>query len=328
MTPRVSVVVCTRNRASHLEEVLRSLISQVVDSDLAWELLVVDNASEDGTPAVVERMAEKAPVELRYLHEAEVGLSAARNRGWRAAQGEIVAFIDDDTLAQPRWLQTLVNAYASPDVAGASGRLLPLHDSASAGAVHPSWEAPFTFDRGEAPVDVRILSGANMSFRRDVLAAVGGFDGRLGRTGDCLLAGDENDLCRAVRRHSTKLRLVYEPQAVAHHKLDIDALSEALLIKRSYCGGVSNVRIDRKESPPRQILQLGLRLLKLASWALRALLRRLAGRPSDLRETARLQEFVGYYRELRGGPQRACGDCPMYPQRLARLELRNSAERA
>jgi len=302
--------------------VLEGLFSQSVDPAHRWEIVVVDNGSPDDTAAFVRESALRAPVELRWVLEAEPGLSAARNRGWREARGEIIAFIDDDCLPDPAWLQSLIDGYAAPDIAGVGGRLLPRIESVDQQAIDPAWLAIYTFDCGEVARDVWIVSGANMSFRRSVLEGIGGFDEQLGRIGACLLGGDESDLCRAIRCEPGGGRIRYHPDALAWHKLSAAVLSDALLTKRLYCGGVANAVLDRKERPSRRIGALLGRTARIGVWIARAAIRRLLRRTAgQLAEAARWQEFVGYAMERAGGIERACRGCPMRPERERRLEI-------
>ncbi len=319
MALSASVVVCTRNRARELTDTLRSVIGQSTARDLEWEILVIDNGAGDDTAAAAHQAAEKSPVELRYLVEPKLGLAIARNRGWWEARGEIVAYLDDDTFADPRWLHEIIGSYRSPRIAGVGGRLLPQLDPESRQRLAPAWLAPYTHDRGEVERDVAVLSGANMSFRREQLAQIGGFDIRLGRIGACTLAGDEQDVCRALRRQPGGLRIVYNPRALVHHQISVESCTDAGLIKRSYCGGISNAVLDRKETAARRALALAVRPLKLALWLVRQLHHRASGLPPDLAQTARLQEFVGYYKELALGSEAACRECPMYPLRRPRF---------
>src|SRR5881296_1050143 len=97
MNKPLTVLVCTHNRADLLRGALESL------EPTRFEVLVVDNASTDATPAVVAECAARAKIEIRCARETELGLDAARNRGLREAAGEFVAFLDDDARARHDW---------------------------------------------------------------------------------------------------------------------------------------------------------------------------------------------------------------------------------
>ncbi|MDH0868294.1 glycosyltransferase [Mitsuaria sp. GD03876] len=137
MTPTdldVSVVICTRNRARQLAEVLDSAAQLEVPEGLRWELLVVDNGSSDDTEAVIRSFADRLPV--RYAREDTPGLSNARNHGVRAARGRYLCWTDDDVRMDRRWLAAYVEAFRRhPEAAIFGGRVLPRLEGGGA----PSW---------------------------------------------------------------------------------------------------------------------------------------------------------------------------------------------
>jgi glycosyltransferase involved in cell wall biosynthesis len=110
----VSVVVPTRNRSRMLEALLESLGRQSLDTS-RFEVIVVDDDSTDDTPDLLERVAERAPYELRVIPGPGNGPAAARNLGWRAAAAPLIAFTDDDCVATPAWLSELVRASGEED---------------------------------------------------------------------------------------------------------------------------------------------------------------------------------------------------------------------
>src|SRR6187551_1034496 len=106
-TMYLSIIVSTYNRADLLGEALGSILEQEAVSSWAWEVIAVDNNSTDNTRAVAEMLLAQYPNRLRYVFEAEQGLSAARNRGIRESRGAIIAFTDDDVRVAPDWVETL-----------------------------------------------------------------------------------------------------------------------------------------------------------------------------------------------------------------------------
>ncbi len=106
-SPDITVVLCTFNRAEWLPGVIASLANQRTEGAFSYELLIVDNASVDGTPQVAASEMANANLPMRYVREETPGVSAARNRGIQEARGEWIAFCDDDQLADPRWLAEL-----------------------------------------------------------------------------------------------------------------------------------------------------------------------------------------------------------------------------
>src|SRR5207249_4997559 len=109
-TPQVSVIMSTYNRGELLDDAVRSVLAQRVDSTPPFELIVVDNNSTDTTREIIERFAA-ADRRVRHLFEPQQGLSFARNAGIREARAPLIAFIDDDVRAEPDWVAAIVRAF-------------------------------------------------------------------------------------------------------------------------------------------------------------------------------------------------------------------------
>jgi glycosyltransferase involved in cell wall biosynthesis len=183
--PLITVAICTYNRAAFLEKAARSVLWQMTGDT---ELLIIDNASTDNTPAVAAQLAAANPC-VKVLREAELGISAARNAALKKARGEFVLFLDDDETAEPDWLATyqrFLSAPSSEKIAVVGGAVLleyeiPLPRWAVAGA---------TFNCGDLPKCLPYrgsLYGGNAAYRREAALAVGMFDTQLGR-------GEDSDL--------------------------------------------------------------------------------------------------------------------------------------
>lgn len=172
----LSIVICTRNRANQLRQALAAI--ERVQTQRDWEAVIVDNGSTDETAAVIGEMAKRCH-RIRYVFEAEPGLGAARDTGWRAAAGTILSFTDDDCYVATDYVDAVCQAFTERDDAGFIGGKISLFD--------PS-DAPVTIDLRQEPVVIppRIfvptgaLQGANISYRRSTLERIGGFDRRLG----------------------------------------------------------------------------------------------------------------------------------------------------
>ena len=211
-----SVVSYTFNREKLLAQVLESICQQSVPLDL-YEVVVVDNRSSDGTRSVVERFAARFP-NVHYIWEERQGSSAARNRGWKEATGDYVAFIDDDAKAPAEWLQVAESVIRehSPDVFG--GPVFPFYSSPK-----PDWykDEYSTFSNGDRS---RILSGLNEFFsgsnlfaRRSLLEELGGFDERYGMFGNRLGYGEETAFLSRVRSRKSDAIIFYEPKLYSYH---------------------------------------------------------------------------------------------------------------
>jgi glycosyltransferase involved in cell wall biosynthesis len=244
--PRVSVVVCSRNRARLLDRCLASLAG-CSGLDEA-EVIVVDNGSTDGTPAVAERWSSALP--LRYEREPRTGLSNARNRALEVARSEVIAFLDDDVLVEPVWLRATWDAFAeSPDVGGVAGRVRLQWPEG-----RPSWlpeSREVWFARLDLGDDARPLTdrecpvGANMAVRRAAAAAAGGFDPGLGYAGSRLLGNEEVDFFSRVRRAG--FAVAYAPAMAVDHVVEGDRVSRRYLLRRVYSQGRSDVRMEARD---------------------------------------------------------------------------------
>lgn len=206
--PFVSVVVCTYNRCDYLDRCLRSLLEQSYPD---FEVIVVDGPSTDGTSDVLKKYPEVLVLKQDRLN----GLSYARNLGISAASGDIVAFIDDDAVADEHWLKYLVEPYSDERVGGTGGY-----------AVNPSGYVQFdngvinkigipqAVRKGEEPLkadEFQICMGTNSSFRRDVLYRVDGFDPYF------RYYHDESELC--VRIIMAGYEIVYQRKAIVTHEM-------------------------------------------------------------------------------------------------------------
>jgi glycosyltransferase involved in cell wall biosynthesis len=222
---KVSVIICTYNRAAMLEAALRSLVQVELSPAVRWEIVIVDNNSTDGTADVVRRWEAECAIPVVGVHETQQGRSFALNRGIAAAHGEILVFTDDDVTFDRAWLGRLVEPFARPDVMGVGGRIEPVWSCPV-----PTWWAstgPYAlhaaivfFDLGPEPGDItsRAPFGANLAFRRVVFERHGGFRESLGRTDRGLMGGEDTEFVQRVMRAGD--RVVYAPAALVYHPVE------------------------------------------------------------------------------------------------------------
>jgi GT2 family glycosyltransferase len=171
--PRVSVIVCTFNRAKALEKCLGALAGQAPPAG-GMEIIVVDDGSTDDTPQVCRRLAERMPAVRCVRFETNQGMGKGRNLGTRTARGELLLFIDDDCTPSRDWALRLTEALEHhPVVAGAV-------DAAPGGFIQLCHNVAQFYGNMpcQAAGPASTLAGANMAFRRDALERLGGFDGR------------------------------------------------------------------------------------------------------------------------------------------------------
>ncbi|MHA3980124.1 glycosyltransferase [Halovulum sp. GXIMD14794] len=177
--PRISVVVCSYNGGRTIAETLDHL-SRLEYPD--YEIIVVNDGSTDGTAAIADREG------VHLISTENRGLSAARNTGFENATGEIVAYIDDDAYPDPHWLHYLAQGFKSPDIHAVGGpNLAPPEDPDLAECVANAPGGPIHVLSSDDVAEH--IPGCNMSFRRNALVAIGGFDPRF------RVAGDDVDVC-------------------------------------------------------------------------------------------------------------------------------------
>ncbi|WFB10306.1 glycosyltransferase [Streptomyces sp. LX-29] len=250
-TPRISVVICVYTE-DRWEDILAAVASVGDQSLTAHEtLLVVDH-----NPALLRRLATRFAPEggsgaagVRVLENAGPrGLSAGRNTGIAAATGEVIAFLDDDAVAERDWLRHFAEAYADPRVMAVGGRTLPVWASGRRPAWFPEefdWVVGCTY-RGLPPgrVRVRNVFGGNASFRREAFEAAGGFATGIGRDGDKRPLGcEETELCIRLSRARPEAVLLIDDRAVIHHKVPSARERFGYLRSRSYAEGLSKALV-------------------------------------------------------------------------------------
>lgn len=173
----LSIVVPTRNRADRLVPFFEALDRLGFDG-VKSELVMVDNGSSDGTEATFLAWAAGRPG-LRMVREDIPGSGAARNKGWRSAQGAIVAMLDDDCYVQPGFIESYIQIFAEhPTVGWGGGRIL-LHDPQDEPITIDECDHVRNYPAGRY-LPCGSIHGANFAFRRSVLEQIGGFDPRTG----------------------------------------------------------------------------------------------------------------------------------------------------
>lgn len=207
--PEISVIISTRNRSVSLSRCLEAVSR--LDPSLNWELVVVDNGSTDGTADVLDRFSSTFERPLTYVYEPKKGLSNARNAGCVSAQGQILAFTDDDCYVDQNYLHALIECFKQEDVGYVTGRIMLFDPTDHPVTINESTtRKDFVPGQYLAPGEVK---GANMAFRSNVLEQIGGFDPAFG-SGAFFPSED----CDAAARASLRgWRGSYEPTICVHH---------------------------------------------------------------------------------------------------------------
>jgi glycosyltransferase involved in cell wall biosynthesis len=236
---KVSVVVCSYSPAlfDDLVDAVNSVLAQTHDD---VEVVVV----VDGDDALCERVRTRYgghDAVVVHCNEENRGLSLSRNAGVERASGEVVAFMDDDAVAYPDWVERLVALYDRHDAVAAGGRMagrwvagkpsfLPAEFYWLVGVTHRGFPTE--------ECEVRNTFGSNISFRREVFEELGGFDPNLGLSGDNNVQGEETEFAARVRRRYGE-GVWYDPDAVVEHKVFASRMRPRWLLDRAFWQGYS-----------------------------------------------------------------------------------------
>ncbi|WP_327359414.1 glycosyltransferase family 2 protein [Streptomyces sp. NBC_01304] len=249
MAGGISVVICVYTE-DRWEDILAAVASVRAQSRPALEtLLVVDH-----NRALLDRLTKEYKelrTEVRVLANAGPrGLSAGRNTGIAASHGEVIAFLDDDAVAERDWLRHFAAGYADPRVMAVGGRTMPIWASGR----RPDW-FPEEFDwvvgctyKGlpQGKVRVRNVLGGNASFRREAFDAAGGFATGIGRDGDKRPLGcEETELCIRLTRARPDAILLIDDRAVIHHRVPGVREHFRYFRTRTYAEGLSKALVAK-----------------------------------------------------------------------------------
>ncbi len=238
----ISAVVCAYrpDRLEDIEEAVRSLLGQTIGPK---EIIVVTDRVDGLQRGLIQRLPSSVQViENRWGH----GLSHARNTGIFAASSQLVAFLDDDAIATPEWLERLLDTFTDASVMAAGGRAVPLWKGSGA----RPWWFPEELDwvvgcaykgLGSSRRYIRNVAGSNMCLRRRALEEVGGFDARVGGP----IGGDDTEICLKILAADERYRIVYEPRAVVYHKVPVTRQTLQYLIYFSSIQGAGKAIIKR-----------------------------------------------------------------------------------
>ena len=240
---KLSLIIATYNRAQSLLRTLRSVVSQSAAPEL-WECIVVNNNSTDNTAEVFARFtAENQGFDLKMVTETKQGLSNARNAGITASKGEYVAIVDDDETLESSYIESYIEFFDFfPTAMAAGGAVRAEYESH-----RPRWMSHYTERMIANPIDLdvvvtlfpssRVPAGGNMAFRREIFDRVGLFNPRLGRNGQSLIGGEENDLFARLRAAGELLYFV--PNAAIYHHIPDAKLTDEYFDRLSYNVGRS-----------------------------------------------------------------------------------------
>jgi len=245
--PEITGVICTHNRERFLERCIQSLFDQTIDQS-RYEVIVVDNGSTDGTKAICEKFIRLS--NFKYVFEPVLGLSSARNCGWKNASGAYVGYLDDDAWAEQTWFEKTLwsfnNIKPMPDWVGGPIELewevdppswITREYETTLGYINWGVEPRFLTAPGER------LGGGNSFYPKNLLEKMNGFDTRLGRKKQSLLSGEETQFQHRLK--ALEGRLFYHPDIRIHHFVPEERTIPDFFYKRYYWGGITDFVMSR-----------------------------------------------------------------------------------
>ena len=238
--PDVSVIICTHNRRARLLRACAALSHQAYPPG-RFELIVVDNASEDDTAEAIDQFRRASPFACRRIAEPALGKSRALNAGAAAARGALLAFTDDDCEPQPAWLAALTEPFGDPTTGVVGGPVLSHFPPEVEADPEKRFIARKFFGNFSLGEELRELRGresplgANMMVHAEAFRRAGGFATFLGPVAGRGGTHEETDLAWRVREAGYRLR--YQPQAVVDHHPDISRLSRPAMRRHALATG-------------------------------------------------------------------------------------------
>jgi glucosyl-dolichyl phosphate glucuronosyltransferase len=240
--PSISVVICvyTEKRWRDILDAVESVRQQTAKS---LEIIVV----VDYNPVLRDRLVDALPDVIVLDNKEAQGLSGGRNTGISVARGDVIAFLDDDAVADPDWLKYLGDCYADPAVLAVGGMTLPNWQTS-----RPKW-FPREFDwtvgctytgMPESRAEVRNIMGGNASYRGELFQQVGGFRHNIGRSiGKRPMGCEETELCIRIGQANPDGVLLFENRAVIHHFVPENRCRFSYFTSRCYAEGLSKAAV-------------------------------------------------------------------------------------
>lgn len=238
-SPRFSVILTaySPDRFEDTNEAIKSIITGSYDN---WEIIVV----VDGRKQLADRLQdewERTDNVKVICNDKNLGAAKSRNKAVDLATGDVVAFFDDDAVADKEWLSELARAYTEHDAVAAGGRIDPIWLTGKPkflpeefywliGATYKGYPKEMTY--------VRNTFASNLSLRRSVFLELGGFNPNIGPKGESLLQSAETDLCTRLYIQ-TGNKVLYNPEAIVGHRVYQYRTEPTFLLKRAFYQGVS-----------------------------------------------------------------------------------------
>jgi len=252
----ISVIVCIydTNNYQNLLEAVNSLLNQTYQE---LEIIIVVDGNEQLRKRIATAYATQGNIQV-LASEESMGISGARNIGIRKAQGDVIAFLDDDAVADRRWIECLADTYQKTDAIAVGGKILPMWLSKKTNCLPEElyWLVGLTYEgfAGEDVTEVRNPLGPNMSFRREVFEKVGLFSEAFGfdRKQNLYLQGEEAELALRMKNKLGR-GVIYDPGLIVYHKVPVSKTRLGIMLKRAFYQGYTKARLKRLSPFPKPL---------------------------------------------------------------------------
>lgn len=237
----LTVIIPTRNRVKLVDALLDSM-AHLEPVKWDWEVIVVDNGSTDNTAEMVRQKQNQLSLNIRYILEERPGLHQGRNRGATEADGKYLAYLDDDMLLAPSWLQG-VNMLQNGTADAVVGRIIPKWETSP-----PKWILQMytngalgllaLLDLGEKPVETTYFYGCNLFISRKTVLDLGGFNPD-GMPENLIQFRGDGETGLWLKMCKKGMSLWYSPSAIAYHIVPESRMTIEYLKKRAFNQGIS-----------------------------------------------------------------------------------------
>ena len=300
-----TVVICTKDRRVDLGRCLDSLALRLVTAQTPWDVLVVDNASTDGTTDVVQARREHFGWPLEVIREERLGLAIARNTGLHHAQGNVLIFVDDDITFHEGWVEAWEAAFADDSLAAAGGPITPIFPEATPvwyrdGVMGDGGTTTGNYNHGnealayQPKLGIGHPRGGNMAVRKSLAINLNGFREDLG-WGKKRIPGEETDFFQ--RLWETGASIQYLPGPRVNHHLDLARMNIKYLCSWHIGYGRASILMKPSQGPARWVLKLVAQCFNIAFYSIRLAL---PGGSRNFRAHRKQRQSMGRFAQMVG----------------------------
>lgn len=253
MKIRLSIVVPTKNRSDKLANLFESIKKQQADPR-CWELIVIDNGSTDNTRYICEKWKNDID-NFKYVYDEGPGLHVGRNRGIQESEGSVIAYLDDDIVLFPNWIQTGIDAFGDPKLMAANGSVIPgdfelisddlwkykrrINGFEVLVPISCFWERGITEKSNTIrPQRPELLFGGNCFYRKNLLEECKGFHPD-GMPNELIMLRGDGEAHVGNYLRETHAKIMYFSQLSAYHMVDILRVSTKTIKRIQYRNGIS-----------------------------------------------------------------------------------------